>query len=118
LWAICCYDLLKVYDQSVFKISDNFLEICFPLESDYVDKQDSGVISGVMGGVIDELTERQREVLRLIILNNKITYKELSKQLSIRESAVGKHIEALKEKGAIKREGVTRGKWIVLLDLK
>ncbi len=96
----------------MFKISDNFLEICFPLESDYESKQ-----GGVIGGVIEDLTERQIEVLRIIAADNKITYRELSKKLSINESAVGKHIDVLKEKGAIKREGETRGKWIILIDV-
>jgi hypothetical protein len=33
------------------------------------------------------------------------------------ESAVGDHIKALKEKGAIKRDGSTRGKWVILINI-
>jgi biotin operon repressor len=40
--------------------------------------------------------------------------KELSKKLGINESAVQKHIESLKRKGAIERKGKTRGAWKII----
>ncbi|MDP2238388.1 MAG: ATP-binding protein [Bacteroidales bacterium] len=83
--------------------------------------QDGGVIGsvigGVIGGVIDSLTDRQKDVLTIIKENNKASYKAIAKELSINESAVGDHIKALKEKGAIKRDGSTRGKWIILINI-
>jgi len=82
---------------------------------------DGGVIGGqdggVIGGVIDSLTDRQKDVLTIIKENNKASYKAIAKELSINESAVGDHIKALKEKGAIKRDGSTRGKWIILINI-
>ena len=77
-----------------------------------------GVIGGAIGGVIDFLTNRQKEVLGLIINNNRITYKEIVDKLSINESAVADHIKALKDKGVIKRDGKTRGKWLILIEKK
>lgn len=83
--------------------------------------QDGGAIGGVMGGaiggVIASLTERQKDVLKLIKENNEVTYKGIAEKLSINESAVGDHIKALKEKGAIKRDGSTRGKWLILINI-
>ncbi len=92
------------------------------LEEDENQTKDSGAIGGVKGGVkggvIDNLTDRQKEVLRIIAANARITYKEIASKLSINESAVGEHIKALKEKGAIEREGETRGRWVLLIDIK
>ena len=71
-----------------------------------------------IGGQIDtsiHLTDRQKDVLDLIRQNNKISRKALSAALDIAESAVQKHLESLKEKGAIKREGGSRGWWEVLI---
>jgi predicted HTH transcriptional regulator len=107
--------ILDVYDESIFKISDNFLEICFPFEQDYLDSLKGGAIGGVIGGAIgsaiDDLTDRQRDVLNLIIENNRISYKAIADKLGINESAVIKHIKALRDKEAIVRIGGTRGYW-------
>ena len=73
----------------------------------------SNPIGGSMGGSI-QLTDRQRDILNLIRQDNKISRKALSNLLDVAESAVQKHIEALKEKGVIKRIGGTRGWWEVM----
>jgi ATP-dependent DNA helicase RecG len=77
-----------------------------------------GAIGSVMGGVMDNLSDRQKEVFQFIVLNDRITYKEIAEKMSINESAIGNHIKALKEKGAIRRDGKTRGKWLILIDAK
>lgn len=78
----------------------------------------ANTIGGVIGGAIEGLTDRQTEVLNIIAANNRITYKEIASKLSINETAVGEHIKALKEKGAIEREGETRANWKILISLK
>ena len=60
------------------------------------------------------LTKRQKEVLVLIMENNKITYKEMKEILGIKTDAgLNKHIEALKGKRSIKRDGTYLGKWVI-----
>lgn len=86
-----------------------------PINKKFIEVGDSGgaiggVIGGAIGGAID-LTDRQREVLELIEEENTISYKALAEKLAINESAVGKHIEVLKEKKVIERVGGTRGYW-------
>ena len=88
----------------------------FPIHTEFKKtvKNESGAIGGVIGGVIGgaiELTDRQSEVLRLIEEDNNISYKAIALKLGINESAVGKHIDALKEKKVIERVGGTRGFW-------
>lgn len=71
--------------------------------------------SGVIGGAIDELTDRQREVLELIKENNRISYREVAGKLQINYSASQAHFDTLKEKKIIVREGGTRGYWKILI---
>ena len=112
--------ILNKYDKSIFKISENFVEICFPFAEGYEKEQGKnesnsigGSISGSIGGSIDELTDRQQEIMKLILQNNKISYRSIADKIGIHESAVGKHIETLKTKKIIERVGGTRGYWIV-----
>jgi ATP-dependent DNA helicase RecG len=66
---------------------------------------------GQIGGQI--MTERQREVLNLIVHNNKITRKELAEQLGIAESAIQKHLKVLTDLNVISRVGTRNGYWII-----
>lgn len=71
-----------------------------------------GPINSPIGGQI-ELSDRQKEILKLIDENNEISKADISEMIHISESAIQKHLNALKEKGAIKRIGGTRGYWEV-----
>jgi len=119
--------ILQSYPKSCFIFTDNFLRMSLPVpkgvditpprQGKIINIEDSGAIGGaiggVIGGVINDLTNRQKEILNLIIDNNKISYKAIAGKLSINESAVTKHMNTLKEKGIIKRIGKTRGYWVV-----
>jgi predicted HTH transcriptional regulator len=107
--------ILSSYNKDCFKFSTNFLRMIFPKS---IGGQMGGQIGGQMGGQIDHLPTKQKEVLQLIILNNKVTRKELTAKLKINASAIQKHLEALKDKKYIKREGGTRGYWKVNLSKK
>lgn len=89
--------------------------MAFPKEP---DENNGSTIGGTIGGTINEilvgLSERQKEVVNLIIQNNKISITDLSEKLNINRSAAQEHIELLKEKGIIKRIGGTRGYWKIL----
>lgn len=74
---------------------------------------DGGSIGGSIGGSM-ELTDRQAEILLMIRKNNMISYRAIAEAIGINDSAVKKHLNALKEKGALKRVGGTRGHWEVL----
>lgn len=72
-------------------------------------------IGGQIGGQINFLTERQKEVFEIIVNNPKVTRKRIAEILQINESAVQDHTDALKNKNIIKRKGGTRGFWLILL---
>ena len=61
-----------------------------------------------------DLTDKQKLVFDYIIDNPNISRKQLSEKLGINESAVQKHIESLKKRGVIKREGKTSGLWKII----
>jgi predicted HTH transcriptional regulator len=108
--------ILGHYGKESFVFSDNFLRMTFIAKEAVVEEggQIGGVKGGQEGGVIDSteaLTKRQKEVLKLIATNPSITYNEIAEALSINESAVGKHITAIKNKGFLVRQGDTRGYW-------
>jgi ATP-dependent DNA helicase RecG len=73
-----------------------------------------GPIGSPIGRPIDNLTDRQKEVLQIIEEHNKISKRKLAKQLNINVSAAQAHLDILKEKGIIRREGGTRGYWEIL----
>ena len=73
-----------------------------------------GQDGGQDGGQVKILTDRQKEVFNYIVNNPKISRRQLAKELGINESAVQKHIEALKKKKVIEREGETTGKWKII----
>jgi predicted HTH transcriptional regulator len=97
--------ILESYDRSCFSFSDNFLRMSFPTMS--------GQVGGQVGGQAGQLTDRQKEVLHLIINDPSISRKALTEKLDINPSAVQKHIDALKQKGIISRESETTGFWEV-----
>ncbi len=63
-----------------------------------------------------ELTERQKDVFSLIEMNPKISLRKMEKELNIGKTSTEKHVNALKEKGALKRVGGKRGHWEVIGD--
>jgi len=116
--------ILDYYSKGCFKFSEHFLRMTFPIDSEETIStggQISGAISGAIGGAIggaieiegqvQELTQRQNQVLDILKQDSKISYRIIAKQLNINKSAVLKHIEILKEEGYIERIGGTRGFW-------
>ena len=66
------------------------------------------------GGQIGDaiiLPKSQEQILELIKNDIRITRKRISEILEINQSAVQKHLDALKKKGILERVGGTRGYW-------
>jgi len=74
-----------------------------------------GQIGGQIGGQVNKifLTKRQQQVLELIKENPAISRSQLASKVGINESAVQKHVDTLRVKKMIEREGGTRGYWNV-----
>jgi len=121
--------ILEHYGKESFKFSDNFLRMTFTAKETAVE--DGGQIGGVMGGLkggqiggqkddeiddIKKLTHRQKEVLKLIASDNRISRSGIAEILHINESAIQKHLNNLKDAGFIERVGGTRGYWEVRIE--
>ena len=59
----------------------------------------------------------KKEVIKLIANNTTITYTEIAEALGINESAVGKHITAIKNKDFLVRHCETGGYWEIKLEM-
>lgn len=104
--------ILEIYDKSCFRFFPNFIRMTFPKNTGgIIDGIISGAIGGIIGGAINELTDRQKEVLELIKNNPKISITQIAETLEISRSAIQEHIDLLKEKQIIEREGGTKGYW-------
>lgn len=91
------YRILNKYNRTIFKITENFIEICFPYDENYQPESKSGLVEG--------LVESQREIVKLIADNPKISKKAMSDIIGISTTGIDKSINSLKEKGIIKRVG-------------
>ena len=62
-----------------------------------------------------QLTERQREIIRMINENERISAAEMSRVLSVVVRTIRRDLNEMQDKGIIKRDGNTSaGKWIIL----
>ncbi len=120
--------ILEHYGKESFSFSDNFLRMTFMAKEVAVEGGQTGVVKGGLKGGqigghksadidnIDQLTHRQKEVLKLIVANNRISRSGIAEILHINESAIQKHLNNLKDAGFIERVGGTRGYWHINLD--
>lgn len=121
--------ILGHYGKESFSFSDNFLRMTFIAKETAIDN--GGQIGGVMGSLkggqiggqknsviddLDQLTHRQKEVLKLIASDNRISRSGIAEVLHINESAIQKHLNNLKDAGILKRKGGTRGYWEITLE--
>jgi predicted HTH transcriptional regulator len=75
-------------------------------------KNDEG---GMKSGTIAPSSGTTGKILLLIASYNTISLTQLSKELGINRSAIQKHIDNLKSKGIIRRDGADKGgKWIII----
>ncbi|SFB93385.1 Predicted transcriptional regulator, contains HTH domain [Algibacter lectus] len=132
--------ILDHYGKESFNFSENFLRMTFVIKEltakvdDKVDNEEVGLIGGQEGGLIggqigsvideernneidalEELTLRQKEILKMIASDSRISRSGIAEVLHINESAIQKHLNNLKEKGFLERIGGTRGYWEIKL---
>jgi predicted HTH transcriptional regulator len=62
----------------------------------------------------ESLSDKEKQVLAAIMTNATVSAAKISGQIGVSKSTVERVIHSLKSKEYIKREGATRGKWIIL----
>ena len=101
--------ILSAYSKESFVFMQNFIRMVF-VKGGQMSGQMGGQIGGQMSSSI-YLTDRQKDIIDLIKQNPKVSRKEIASKLDINQSAVIKHLNTLKQKGAIERIDGTRGYW-------
>lgn len=77
------------------------------------DRQNVGDMSEIMSEI--KLTERQWDILKLIMESPTITAKQMSETLSVTSRTIERDLAILKEKGILRREGKDNdGIWVVI----
>jgi len=111
-------DLLYFYEDDIFKaiipinktINDfESLPLMGDAPMDSIGGATGGAIGGATGGAM--LTERQKQILSLLIAKPTLSYRKIAEQLQINPSAIQKHINELKRLGFLERIGGTKGYW-------
>ena len=103
--------ILKVYDKDVYEFSDNFIRVNFKFkDNSYLPKSPRDIDYKE-----EVLTETQKNIIKLIKKDSKVTQREISKKLGINKTTVTRNINILKEKGIIGRIGtIQNGQWEIL----
>ena len=113
--GIC--DVYHVWDENGFK-KPSFVETVDPdrvvltlqIETDGNPDGNDGYLDGNDG----YLTQNEMLVLQVITQNPGLSAAKIGSQIGISKPSVERVLRSLKDKGRIRREGSTRGKWIIL----
>ena len=110
-------DVYHVWDENGFK-KPSFVETVDPdrvvltlqIETDGNPDGNDGNLDGNDG----YLTQNEMLVLQVITQNPGLSAAKIGSQIGISKPSVERALRSLKDKGRIRREGSTRGKWIIL----
>lgn len=102
--------ILKVYDKSIFKISEHFIKVEFPFS---VPKEAKNIASGnENGNENDNERNEEQKALEILKLQPEITAKEMASQMGVSARTIGRIMKSLKDKEMISRVGSDRkGYW-------
>ncbi len=124
-----CKDLgiIEKYWSGIRRILDYFREekLRLPVFGNISDGFMVAVFADKVGGTIEKWLLEQflvslegvkERIIQIMIENPSVTVRLLSSLLDMNKFAMQRHIDALKKKGYIEREGITCEKWIVKLN--
>lgn len=103
--------ILKSYSKDVYEFSDNFIRVNFEFKS-------PESLPNVSRTIIENdifLTETQKNIIKLIKKNSRITQSEISDILGINITTVARNLQELKKQNIVKRNGSNkRGIWEIV----
>ena len=117
--GIC--NVCHVWNENGFK-KPSFVETVNPdrvvltlwIGTDGSSDGNDGNFDGNLDGNDGSLTQNEMLVLQAIFQNSSSSAAKISSQTGISKPSVERALRSLKNKGRIRREGSTRGKWIIL----
>ena len=100
--------ILKVYDESIFKFTPNFMIVAFPFENGFENKVSSDTLN-------DTLNKNKNIILNAISKNKKITAEEIAVLTDLSLATIKRYMSGLQKKGIIKRIGSKKtGEWEII----
>ena len=115
--------ILHAYSRDIFKISDNFLEICFPFEHKYLKTSeqipankplDAGGKPAENRRIPADCNEQEKVILEYLLNNNSVKSNHVEKLLSIKDSRSRELLKQMVDKGFVERIGQGRSTYYTL----
>ena len=101
--------ILQSYDKSSFEFFPNFIRVTFPFKDNNFDKYN------IVEDDKLELTEIQKQIVKLMLDMPNITQKELSRLIDVTVRTIERNVRTLILNGIIIRDGSKKtGKWKVI----
>ena len=108
--------ILKIYPQSIFDISEHFIDVKFKYDDaamSILQTESASVNASVNASV--KLSATQQKIINCLKENSEITVKEIADKLNKNESTIVRNIGKLKKQGIIERNGSDKtGSWKVI----
>tara|TARA_B110000211_G_C13882538_1_gene465784 strand:+ start:510 stop:821 length:312 start_codon:yes stop_codon:yes gene_type:complete len=83
-----------------------------------VDEDDNPVMSrdsDDVGGLVDRLVDSQKRIIELVVIDPRVSKKDMANKLGISETSVDKNLMRLKQKNIIARVGNNKdGSWVLI----
>lgn len=96
---------MRVYDRSIFQISDNFIITKFKYDPEVLKKVRNAVVHGEPVNEPVKLTATAQKVLTLIAEQSNITLEILTEKIGASRETVKRSLKLLKQSGYIERIG-------------
>ena len=95
-----------------YTVKPGDIMIKFTGPEDRIIRVTDKVTNGVTGEVTNNVTDRERQLLQLLIEDPGYTMPQLAEKMTVSRKTVAGYLKSLKEKGVIERVGTTRsGHW-------
>ena len=99
--------ILKKYDKSIFHFSTNFIKVSIPFKF-----TDNHKISKEENEALPDITNRQRQIMDLIVQFKNITQEEIADKINVSRYTVMRDLKCLEEKHLVRRDGSNKtGRW-------
>ena len=98
-----------------YTVNPGDIMIKFTGPEDRIIRVTDKVTNGVTGEVTNNVTDRERQLLQLLIEDPGYTMPQLAEKMTVSRKTVAGYLKSLKEKGILERVGTTRsGHWEVI----
>lgn len=117
---------VESWGRGIKKITDGFSSKNLPIPK--IEENCGGILVTIQRGIMSEvvgsdvgslsevkLTDRQKDICKLLLVNPKVSAKAMSEVLSVVQRTIERELSSMQKNGFIRHEGNTSaGRWIIL----